>query len=170
MLWKPLPPVDTPMPYIDVEKDSGSYIHALIKAPAPTQVLAVSEYATAQQWLEQWSQATGVASRAEQVDLDLFRGDDPTGFMGMMIETSGFIEELGFAGGDKRILMPEEVSCVAAYQLNVDNTDSLTSWRNNMASPSVVPSWLTISPVKTGLRSSDRSCDVVRSRAVIGLL
>ena len=98
------------MPYIDVEKDTGSYVHALIKAPAPTQVLAVSEWATVQQWLGQWSEATGVASRAERVDFDEFRSDDPTGFMGMMIETSGFIEELGFAGGDKRILMPEEVS------------------------------------------------------------
>ena len=84
-------PVETPMPYIDVEKDTGSYIHALIKAPAPTQVLAVSEWATVHQWLEQWSEATGVASRAERVDFDQFRGDDPTGFMGMMIETSGFI-------------------------------------------------------------------------------
>jgi hypothetical protein len=125
------------MPYIDVEKDTGSYVHALIKAPAPTQVLAVSEWATAQQWLEKWSEATGVASRAERVDLEQFKADDPTGFMGMMIETSGFIEELGFAGGDKRILMPEEVSCNEACWLNVDNTDSLASWRNNTASPSV---------------------------------
>jgi hypothetical protein len=116
-------PVDTPMPYIDVEKDTGSYVHALIKAPAPTQVLAVSEWATAQQWLKKWSKVTGVASRAERVDLDQFKADDPTGLMGMMIETSGFIEELGFAGGDKRILMPEEVSCINAYQLNVGNTD-----------------------------------------------
>jgi hypothetical protein len=101
------------MPYIDVEKDTGSYVHALIKAPAPTQVLAVSEWATAQQWLKKWSKVTGVASRAERVDLDQFKADDPTGFMGMMIET----------GGDKRILMPEEVSCINAYQLNVGNTD-----------------------------------------------
>lgn len=125
-LWKPVFPVDTPMPYIDVEKDNGSYIHALIKASAPTQVLAVSEWATAQQWLEKWSKATGVASRAERVDLDQFKADDPTGFMGMMIETSGFIEELGFAGGDNRILMPEEVSCIGTFQLNIDDTDLLS--------------------------------------------
>lgn len=126
-LWKPVFPIDTPMPYIDVEKDTGSYVHALIQAPAPTQVLAVSEWATAQQWLEKWSKATGVASRAERVDVDQFKADDPTGFMGMMIETSGFIEELGFAGGDKRILMPEQVSRIDTSWLNVDNTDSLTS-------------------------------------------
>ena len=139
-LWKPVFPVDTPMPYIDVEKDNGSYIHALIKASAPTQVLAVSEWATAQQWLEKWSKATGVASRAERVDLDQFKADDPTGFMGMMIETSGFIEELGFAGGDKGILMPEQVSCVDASWLNVDNIDSLISWKSNTASPLVARS------------------------------
>ena len=65
-MWKPVFPVDVPMPYIDIEKDTGSYVHALIKAPAPTQVLAVSEWATPRQWLEQWSQATGVASRIER--------------------------------------------------------------------------------------------------------
>jgi len=139
-LWKPVNSVVTPMPYIDVDKDAGSYIHALIKAPAPTQVLAVSEWATAQQWLEQWSQATGVASRAEQADLDQFKGDDPTGFMKMMLETSGFIDELGFAGGDKRILMPEEVSNSDTYQLRTNNTDRLFSSRNNMGSPSIAPS------------------------------
>lgn len=148
------------MPYIDVEKDTGSYVHALIKAPAPTQVLAVSEWATVKQWLEQWSRATGVASRAERVDFDHFRGDDPTGFMGMMIETSGFIEELGFAGGDRRILMPEEVSYIETCQPNVNYTNSLTSWRSNTASPSVVPSWLTTFRAKTGLRSSVKSCSV----------
>jgi hypothetical protein len=127
------------MPYIDVEKDTGSYVHALIKAPAPTQVLAVSEWATPQQWLEKWSQATGVASRIERAGLEQFKGDDPTGFMGMMIETSGFIEELGFAGGDKRILMPEEVSCIEANRRKANDTNSLTSWRNNTASPPVTP-------------------------------
>ncbi|GAB7324559.1 hypothetical protein MBLNU13_g08459t1 [Cladosporium sp. NU13] len=109
ILWKPVFPIDVPMPYIDIEKDTGSYVHALIKAPAPTQVLAVSEWATPRQWLEKWSQATSVASRIERAGPEQFKGDDPTGFMGMMIETSGFIEELGFAGGDRRILMPEEL-------------------------------------------------------------
>ena len=103
-------PIDAAVPYIDVEKDTGTYVHALIKAPAPTQVLAVSEWATPQQWLEQWSQITGVPSRIERADFDQFKGDDPTGFMGMMLETSGFMEELGFTGRDKNILMPEEVS------------------------------------------------------------
>lgn len=103
------------MPYIDVEKDTGSYIHALVKAPAPTQVLAVGEWATPPQWLKQWSEATGVAGRIERADLEQLKGDDPTGSMGMMIEMSGFIEEFGFAGGDKRILMPEEVSCIESY-------------------------------------------------------
>lgn len=128
------------MPYIDIEKDTGSYVHALIKAPAPTQVLAVSEWATPRQWLEKWSQATSVASRIERAGPEQFKGDDPTGFMGMMIETSGFIEELGFAGGDRRILMPEEVSFIEAEWRRANNTDSLTSWSNSTASISVTPS------------------------------
>lgn len=109
-MWRPIFSDETPVPYIDVEKDTGSYVHALIKAPAPIQVLAVSEWATSHEWMEQWSRITGVKGRVERADFDQFRGDDPTGFMGMMLETSGFIVEMGFAGGDKNILTPEEVS------------------------------------------------------------
>jgi hypothetical protein len=106
----------------------------LIRAPAPIQVLAVSEWATPQEWLEQWSRITGVKSRIERADFDQFRADDPTGFMGMMLETSGFMEEFGFTGKDKNILMPEEVSDMEPFQLSMNHTDSrfparATTWR-----------------------------------------
>ena len=109
-MWKPVFLIDAPVPYIDIEKDTGTYVHALIKAPAPTQVLAISEWASPQEWLEQWSRITGVQSHIEQADFDQFRADDPTGFMGMMLETSGFMDDFGFTGKDRDILMPEEVS------------------------------------------------------------
>lgn len=95
---------------MNVENDTGSFVHALFEAPAPVQVLVVSEWATAKDWSERWSQITGVRSNVKQADPSVFRGEDPTGFMKMMLETSEFMEELGFTGGDKKILLPEEVS------------------------------------------------------------
>jgi hypothetical protein len=101
------------MPYIDIEKDAGAFVHALIKAPAPTQILAVSEWCTSREWLEQWSRVTGVKSRIEQADAGEFQGDDPTGFMESVLETGQFISEFGFSGGDEMILMPEQVSATS---------------------------------------------------------
>jgi hypothetical protein len=113
VLWKPPFPVDALMPYIDIEKDAGAFVHALIKAPAPTQILAVSEWCTSREWLEQWSRVTGVKSRIEQADAGEFQGDDPTGFMESVLETGQFISEFGFSGGDEMILMPEQVSATS---------------------------------------------------------
>jgi hypothetical protein len=97
------------MPYIDIEKDAGAFVHALIKVPAPTQVLAVSEWATCREW----SRITGIQGRVEQADASEFQGNDPTGFMKSVLETGQFCGEFGFTGGDENILMPEEVSAMS---------------------------------------------------------
>ena len=109
-MWKPPFPLDTQMPYIDVERDTGSFVKALIDAPAPTQVLALSKWATPREWLSLWSQVTGVATRIEQAAAAEFEGDDPTGFMRSVFETGQFVGEFGFTGSDEKISMPEDVS------------------------------------------------------------
>lgn len=98
------------MPYIDVERDTGSFVKALIDAPAPTQILAFSEWATPSEWLALWSQVTGVATRIEQADTKEFEGNDPSGFMRSILETGQFVAKFGFTGKDEQILMPEDVS------------------------------------------------------------
>jgi hypothetical protein len=113
VLWKPPFPIDAPMPYIDIEKDAGAFVHALVKAPAPTQVLAVSEFATSRTWLEQWSIITGFHGQVEQADASEFQGNDPTGFMKSVLETGQFCGEFGFTGRDENILMPEQVSAMS---------------------------------------------------------
>ena len=138
-MWKPPFPVNSPIPYVNVEKDAGAFVHALIKAPAPTQVLVVSDWATAIDWSEQWSRVTGVKSRVERADPSVFQGSDATGFMKMMLETGQFMEELGFTGGDKKILMPEEVSAADKTTCRNNGTDCVCRWRNE-AFLSVAPS------------------------------
>jgi len=110
VLWKPPFPLGTQMPYIDVERDIGSFVKALIDAPAPTQVLALSKWATPREWLALWSQVTGFASRIAQADAEEFKGNDSTGFMRSVFETGQFVSEFGFTGSDERILMPGDVS------------------------------------------------------------
>jgi len=104
VLWKPPFPLGTQMPYIDVERDIGSFVKALIDAPAPTQVLALSKWATPTEWLALWSQVT-----LAQADAEEFKGNDSTGFMRSVFETGQFVSEFGFTGSDERILMPGDL-------------------------------------------------------------
>jgi hypothetical protein len=128
------------MPYIDIEKDAGAFVHALIKVPAPAQVLAVSEWATCRAWLEQWSRITGIQGRVEQADANEFQGNDPTGFMKGVLETGQFCGEFGFTGGDEKILMPEQVSAMSVIYMSEGVANKIRSWRSIMESPSVAPS------------------------------
>jgi hypothetical protein len=105
------------MPYIDVERDTGSLVKALIDAPAPTQVLGLSKWATPKEWLALWSEVTGIAARVEQASSEEFESNDPTGFMRSVFETGQFVGEFGFTGSDEKILMPEDVSLTLVSML-----------------------------------------------------
>ena len=99
------------MPWIDVEKDTGAYVKALIEAPAPTQILGVSEWLTCREWLTLWSSITGVPSRFEAADpAQLNVDNDPTGLTHGFLQTAQFMADFGFTGGDTDVLMPEDVS------------------------------------------------------------
>jgi len=99
------------MPWIDIEKDLGGFVNALINAPAPTQVLAVSEWMTCKKWLEFWSATTGRRARFEEAQAGAARTmEDPSGLALQFTQTAQFVTEFGFTGGDPEVLMPEAVS------------------------------------------------------------
>ena len=103
------------MPWIDVEKDVGAFVKALIDAPAPTQVLAISEWMTCKEWLKIWSASTGVKSRFEEAQAGDHPSDDPTGLKLEFLQTSQFLVDFGFTGGDPDVLMPEDVSSMFRF-------------------------------------------------------
>ena len=98
------------MPWIDVEKDAGGFVKALIDAPAPTQILAVSEWMTCRKWLDVWSATTGVRSRFEEADPEAATADDPSGLKLEFFQTGQFLVDFGFTGGDSDVMLPEDVS------------------------------------------------------------
>lgn len=106
------------MPFIDIEQDAGAFVKALIDAPAPTQLVCVSEHLTPNQWMETWSRITGVGGRVEKLPAEAFLEKDPIGFKASVLETGLFVRGFGFTGGDKQILMPEEVSSMIPASLD----------------------------------------------------
>ena len=97
------------VPWIDVAKDTGAFVSALIKAPAGTHVVGASEELSLQQWLDIWSSQIGVSARLERMDRNLVVQNDPTGIMEEMMESFEFMEEHPFDGGDPDVLSPDEV-------------------------------------------------------------
>ncbi|KAK5111523.1 hypothetical protein LTR62_004818 [Meristemomyces frigidus] len=108
-VWSPPMPADLMIPWLDVEKDLGSFVAALFRAPAPTQVLCVSEWLSERQWLGQWTRATGIPSRLEpELSLHDHVDHDPTGLSRQFSETMKYIEDFGYTCGDPDVLVPEE--------------------------------------------------------------
>lgn len=98
------------MPWIDIDHDLGAFVNALIAAPAPTQVLAASEWLTPKEWLQLWSAATDVKARFEEATSKDAPEDDATGLQLGFAQTGKFLQEFGYTGNDPDVLMPEEVS------------------------------------------------------------
>ncbi|KAM0718230.1 hypothetical protein Q7P37_006562 [Cladosporium fusiforme] len=108
--WRPpYSPDTTVMPFIDIEKDAGAFIKALIDAPAPTQLLCVSESLTPRQWMDIWSKTTGITGCVGEIPAEQFVRNDSTGFKQSVLETGLFVRDFSFTGGDEQILMPEDL-------------------------------------------------------------
>lgn len=105
---------DAAMPWIDVERDTGAFVKALLDAPGRTQILGVSESLSGKQWLSLWSKHTAVKASYQEMPFERFIVDDPTGFKLERAETFKYIEEFGYTGSDPDVVTPEEVSWICA--------------------------------------------------------
>lgn len=101
---------DIPFPWVDVERDTGNFVSALVRAPAPTHLLGVSEFLSYNQWVSLWSAHTGVKTQFHNVPVELFTADDPSGLKRTMADVMKSIEEFGYTGGDPDVITPDEVS------------------------------------------------------------
>jgi len=110
-------------PFVDVEKDTGAFVKALIDAPAPMHVLGTSETLTVAEFLALWSEETGMPSRHEQSPEEEMTKDDVTGLGLEFLETFKFVDEFGYNGGET-VLLPEDVSCPNVPRIPV--SDKLT--------------------------------------------
>ncbi|KAK3669209.1 hypothetical protein LTR78_010906 [Recurvomyces mirabilis] len=109
-VWSPPFEADLPLPWVDVQRDLGSFVEALIRTSAPTQVFVVSEWLSGQQWLDQWTKVTGVQARYEAgMSLHERVDKDPTGLSLHFSQTMRYIEDFGYTCGDPSVLMPEEL-------------------------------------------------------------
>ncbi|KAI7544151.1 hypothetical protein KC331_g6976 [Hortaea werneckii] len=110
-IWTPPFPASLPIPWVDVERDTGSFVKALIEAPPKTQLLGVSEWMAFDDWAALWSNVTGVKSKFEDtVSQERLRPSNGTfDFKNMFSQTGYFVTEFGYTGGDPDVVGPEEL-------------------------------------------------------------
>lgn len=100
---------DTPLPWIDVPRDTGAFVAAFLKAPAGYLVVGASQYVNLRDWLDVWSSHVGVKARYERMSPEMLTEGDTSGFMGSIVEMFQFLDDFGYAGGDPNALTPDSV-------------------------------------------------------------
>lgn len=97
------------MPFIVPQRDTGSFVKALVDMPPGKDLLGVSEWMTFPEWAAVWGQVLGVKVRFQQISKeDMFEGV-PAPIAQEIGDSFDYLEEFGFAGGDPDVLDPQQV-------------------------------------------------------------
>jgi hypothetical protein len=94
-----------------VPTDTGLFIDLLVRSPPKQDFLGVSETGTYQQFMEIWSEVTGVPSAVEEESVDAADKAAPGGIGKEVAESSATSAEFGW--GD--LVMPTDVSVVRGH-------------------------------------------------------
>ena len=92
-----------------MERDTGAFVHALVKAPAGTHVLGVSEWLGTGRYLEILFDHLGVKGQFQDISFETAVQDDPLGLKLQFAEGFRCAEEFGYTGGDPEVVSPDEV-------------------------------------------------------------
>ena len=73
-------------------------------------MLGVNTELTQQEFMKLWTETLGVTSDVEEVKMEEVIGTMPPPLDKEMVDSFSFVQEFGWTGGDKAVVMPEEVS------------------------------------------------------------
>jgi hypothetical protein len=97
------------IPFLDVHRDFGLCVQAVVNSAPAMNLFAVSEMMTWNQYLDIWCQSQGVPrGKYNQVSLEKFEELLPGGLGREFGENVLFAQEFGYEGGDS-VVRPIEV-------------------------------------------------------------
>lgn len=98
----------TLIPFADLDSDLGSWTSALFQSPSGLTLVGSTETTSWAAWLQSWARRNSVkaeyrhASAAEYSEL-------LPGISDALCEEFAFVEQLGFDGGDRSVVYPDDV-------------------------------------------------------------
>jgi hypothetical protein len=126
---------ETPLPNIDIEKDTGHIVHAAIQGPCGKTILAAGSMISWSMQLKVWCEINNVPFGGfDTIPLDVFDGFFPIPGLGRELgEMMAFMDEFGYVGGEPAVILSSEGSSPDVWsgshrQLGV--TCPLTSWED----------------------------------------
>ena len=105
------------MPHVVADRDTGSFVKAVVDLPPGKNLLAVSEYMSFPEWVDVWSRVLGVEATYKQVSNDAFFENVPEALGEELKVSFDYIEEFGFTGGDPDVLEPGQVRLLISRSL-----------------------------------------------------
>ncbi|KAK3624617.1 hypothetical protein LTR56_014379 [Elasticomyces elasticus] len=100
---------DEPVPIIDIDRDTGAFVHALLAAPGGIQVTGASEFLPFKTYLQLLCDHLGTSGTFETIPFDGTVKDDPTGWKLELVQVYAFIKEFGYSGGDPEVLTADDL-------------------------------------------------------------
>lgn len=99
-----------PIPFLDAHRDFGACVQAVVKTTPGTNLFAVSEMLSWNQYLDIWCQSQNVPrGKYNQISLEKFEEFLPGGLGREFGENVLFAQQFGYTGGDP-VVRPREVT------------------------------------------------------------
>lgn len=101
-------------PHLDVNRDTGYFVHALTHLPPGKKIMAAGTWCTWPEWIETWARVVGVADVSyKQVAVAGFDRAIPGGFGREIGEMFEYTSDPGYDGGDPEVLRLEDLRKVS---------------------------------------------------------
>ncbi len=116
-------------PFVHPPTDTGLFVSALVlKAPPRTTMLGTCEQMPLSEYVRLWAATLGVKATVQGYPVDQIIEDLPDGFGLEVAETSMFVQEYGWDGGEG-IKLPWECGVQRTDLMDVERYCRKTDWR-----------------------------------------
>ena len=113
---------DAPVPLVVTERDTGSFIQALVQSPPGINLLGYGSLIGWAEYMRLWTSILRVPGSFQQVSMEEYLKDSPPLLARELHDAYAYQGEFGWDGGDPSVVHPKDVSCGSVY---------LRSWRNS---------------------------------------
>ncbi|KAK0640028.1 NmrA-like family domain-containing protein 1 [Lasiodiplodia hormozganensis] len=100
---------NAPIPMVVPHKDTGSFVHALVRSPPGLTLLGFGQMLSWREYTALWSRILGVKATYREVSMADLAKELPEGLERELPEMTLYMEEFGYDGGDPSVIHPTDL-------------------------------------------------------------